>query len=285
MLQVARAPASSLGSWTLLPYDALPIVHSWSTSHNGFVWAPEVTVINGVYIMYVTLKYNPTGIQAIGIATSLTAWGPYFPYDTGSPLVSQDGVLGSLDAYPFLDLDGSRYLYYRGPGPNLISPSIFVQGLAADGLSVNGVVSNVLSPTQPWEFANNVYGVVEGPAMTRCYSNTAYCLLYSGSATQNDDYATGYAVSTNPYGPFTKYPGNPILASGNGILGPGGPSFLLPGDGRIYTMYHSWDSLAYVKRELNMVLLDLNAGITFSDVSTTLPISVVDPTWQVPVCQ
>ncbi len=278
-LQVARAPASALGQWSVLGYDALPTVHSWSTRYGGFVWAPEVTLINGIYVMYVTLRYVATGLQAIGIATSGTAAGPYTPYDTGYPLVAQYGVLGSIDPFPFLDSDGSRYLYYRGPGPDGVTPNIYVQAMASDGLSVYGVVSDLIAPTDAWEMYDNYPGVTEAPAVQKCYSDTAYCLFYSGSPTQTEHYATGFAMASNPFGPFVKYSGNPILSTNGGILGPGSVSFLTLADGRIFLMYQSWDSLAYQARELSMALLTLPAAFSY------VPVAVTNPTWESAICQ
>ncbi|KAK9833659.1 hypothetical protein WJX74_002091 [Apatococcus lobatus] len=282
--QAARAPKSDLGSWTLLDYDALPFVHSWSTLQGGFVWAPEVAFINGHFIMYITLHYTAQNRQAIGIATSPTASGPYMPYDTGYPFISQYGDLGALDAFPFLDSDGSWYMYWRAPGADGIIPHIYVQAMTPDGLSLTGIVSDLLAPSQPWEFfPGALIGVIEAPAVTKCYDNAAYCLFYSGNPTQTAAYSTGVAVSSSPYGPFLKYPNNPLLlANGAGILGPGGLSFMLPGNGQTFAMYHSWDSTAYTARVLNMVELSLNPGLPMS---TNLEVSFVNPTWQVPVCQ
>ena len=236
--------------------------------------------------MYVTLHYTARNVQAIGIATSPTAAGPYIPYDTGYPFISQFGALGSLDAFPFLDSDGSWYMYWRAPAADGITPHIYGQAMTPDGLSLVGVVSDLLAPTDPWEFANNPIGVIEGPAVIKCYYNTAYCLFYSGSATQTEAYATGVAVSSSPYGPFVKYLNNPLLASGSngsGMLGPGGPSFMMPGNGQVFVMYHSWNTLAYTARQLNMDLVNLDPGLL--PLAASLEVSFVDPSWQRPVCQ
>lgn len=233
--------------------------------------------------MYVTLHYTAQNVQAIGIATSPTAAGPYLPYDTGYPFISQYGALGSLDAYPFFDTDGAWYMYWRAPGADGFIPHIYVQAMTPDGLSLTGIVSDLLAPSEPWEYTGDLVGVVEGPAVTKCYSNTAYCLFYSGSGTQTAAYATGVAVSSSPYGPFLKYPNNPtLLTNGAGILGPGGPSFMLPGNGKAFVMYHSWDTVAYTARVLNMVEVNLDPGLP---VSANLEVAFVNPSWQTPVCQ
>jgi beta-xylosidase len=66
-----------------------------------------------------------------------------------------------------------------------------------------------------------------------------YYLLYSGND-WNHDYAMGYATSTSPLGPFTKYRGNPILHGTATVTGPGGGSLFQGPNGDWWLAYHAW---------------------------------------------
>ena len=65
-----------------------------------------------------------------------------------------------------------------------------------------------------------------------------YYLLYSGGGADTQDYAIGYATSKNPMGPFTRYPGNPIMYKGDGIFGPGHASVTKDLRGNLWMVYH-----------------------------------------------
>jgi beta-xylosidase len=65
-----------------------------------------------------------------------------------------------------------------------------------------------------------------------------YYLLYSGGSANTEYYATGYATSRSPLGPFTKYLGNPIVREGRGILGPGHLSVTTDSAGKLWMVYH-----------------------------------------------
>lgn len=180
------------------------------------------------------------------------------------------------------DSDGSWYLYWRRPlSANDSTPIIEVQGMSPDGMSLQGNVTEVLRPSQFWEFHNDTVGVVEAPAVQRCYSNTRYCLFYSGSpcCTYGEFYAVGLATATSPYGPFTKWPTNPILGRNQGIAGPGGIGFARPSAVQTYAMYTAWNNLTYEYRGLNMDLMQLNP------VNTSVPVGFIDPSVGKLVCQ
>jgi beta-xylosidase len=65
-----------------------------------------------------------------------------------------------------------------------------------------------------------------------------YYLLYSASGADTQDYAIGYASATNPLGPFKKYGGNPIVAKGGNIFGPGHCAVIKSHDGQLWMVYH-----------------------------------------------
>lgn len=52
-------------------------------------------------------------------------------------------------------------------------------------------------------------GVAEGPSVLK--RGSKFYLVYTANHFKSPDYAVGYAVSDNLYGPWKKYEGNPIL--------------------------------------------------------------------------
>ena len=68
--------------------------------------------------------------------------------------------------------------------------------------------------------------------------NGTYYLMYSGTGADSPDYGIGYATSTSPVGPFTKYGGNPIAHRGGNVLGPGHHCVIEGPDGRLWLVYH-----------------------------------------------
>ena len=148
----------------------------------GAVWGPEVAYINGQFVMYYSAEDVQMENLCIGIATSPTAGGPYTPINASRPLLCAVGEPGFINPYPFQDSDGSWYLYWRGPrSSDDETPTINVQAMTPDGMHLTGNATMLLQPDQVWEFHNDTVGVVEAPAVQRCYSNTKYCLFYSGS--------------------------------------------------------------------------------------------------------
>ena len=65
-----------------------------------------------------------------------------------------------------------------------------------------------------------------------------YYLLYSASGADSQEYAIGYATAKSPFGPFTKFDGNPIMQKGGNIFGPGHCSVTKASDGQFWMVYH-----------------------------------------------
>ena len=66
-----------------------------------------------------------------------------------------------------------------------------------------------------------------------------YYLVYSGSDFRSQDYALGYATASSPYGPWTKYEGNPIFRRPEGLSGVGHNAIFVDKRGRLMTVFHS----------------------------------------------
>lgn len=211
--------------------DALPELPAWTSA--GKVWAPEVAVHGpDRYVMYYTSSNDASGRQCLGVAVASRPEGPYID-KSSNPLVCQAGQGGSIDASPFQDASGQRWLYWKNDGNAVgMDTWIYVSKLSADGLQLVGETTKLIKQDLPWEG-----NLVEAPYMVE--RNGKFHLFYSANAYDKAEYAVGYALCTTPTGPCTKS-GDPILTTSSDAAGPG-HNMVLQKDGRYWFVYHAWD--------------------------------------------
>ncbi len=234
--------SSDLVTWTamgnILPSASKP---TWAT---GDFWAPEIHKIGSQYVAYFSAR-NTDGKLSIGAASASSPLGPYAPL--AQPLV-HDPNMGLIDASEFTDTDGTPYLLWKEDGNAVGQPTpIHAQPLAADGLSLTGTATTLITNDQAWEGA-----VTEGPWMI-LYAGTYY-LFYSGNSYANTTYALGVARANTVLGPFTKQTG-PILVTGGDWAGPGHCS-VVPGHDDLYVVYHAWEAAHVNASPGRLVLVD-----------------------------
>lgn len=234
-VQVARS--HDLVHWDLLA-DALPGLPAWANPGGSYVWAPEVIQIGTTYVMYYTARDTRSNRQCVGVATSTSPIGKF--KDTSShPLVCQIDQGGTIDPSPFRD-GQELYLYFKNDG-NCCGQTtyLYVQHLAADGLSVTGKPVALVHNEQVWEGH-----VVEAPQMFK--HNGKYYLFFSANDYATPDYAIGYARCNTPTGPCTPAAQNPLLSSRlqvPQVIGPGGESLFQVGS-QTWIAYHEWQVAA-----------------------------------------
>ncbi len=211
--------------------DALPTLPTWAQT--GRTWAPAVIALApNRYVMYYTAAARREGRQCIGRAVSTAPQGPY--RDTSRrPLLCQVEQGGSIDASPFVDIDGRLWLVWKNDG-NAVGRDtwLYAQRLSADGSTLTGAPARLLRQTQPWEGR-----VLEAPFFWR--HKGRLLLFYSANTFNTADYATGYAVCQSPTGPCVKARENPVLRSTNAASGPG-HGFMVRENGRTWLLYHAW---------------------------------------------
>jgi xylan 1,4-beta-xylosidase len=192
----------------------------------GF-WAPQVFKHHGKYYMAYTAD------EHIAIAESDSPLGPF----TQKVFKAVSGEGKQIDPYIFEDTDGSLYLYHvRLQNGN----RIFVARLKADLSDIEeNTVAACISGQEPWENTQNAkWPVTEGPTVMK--HNNLYYLFYSANDFRNIDYAVGYATAKSPMGPWTKYPGNPILNRALiGQNGTGHGDFFTDNSGQLYYVFHT----------------------------------------------
>ena len=183
------------------------------------------------------------------MAVSDNPLGPFT--DIGNKPFYETGEKGVLDSDIFFDEDGKVYMYYSNAmSTNQVKDQkyseVWVIELKRDLSGVKGTPQKLTQPEQKWEYRNSP-GMFwnEGPCMVK--HNGIYYLMYSANCFCNDHYAVGYATSTSPMGPFTKYPLNPILSNEpdpGKISGPGHHAVTVSPDGKEYVIvYHSHDEV------------------------------------------
>ncbi|MGK5679291.1 glycoside hydrolase family 43 protein [Actinoplanes sp. URMC 104] len=212
--------------------DALPQVGKWASPGN--TWAPEVSAgPGGTYLLYYTARSTATDRQCVGVAVADEPGGPYVD-DAAEPLVCQAGEGGSIDASPFTDESGERWLYWKNDG-NAIGQPTYLYGarLSADGLSLAGEPKRLLRNDADWEAH-----VIEAPQMVR-HDGKLY-LFYSANAFDKEAYALGYATCEGPLGPCVKAAENPILKTSPAAAGPGHGFLVTTPGGESWMLYHAW---------------------------------------------
>jgi beta-xylosidase len=213
--------------------EALPELPRWAVP--GRTWAPGVAALGGRYVLYYTVHFAEAGRQAISVATAAEPTGPFVDR-SAQPLLFQADRGGSIDPSPFVDADGTAYLLWKSDD-NAIGQAASLWGapLEADGLALAGEPVDLLCHDCAWEKP-----LVEAPALARP-AGGSYVLFYSGGWWEGDGYAIGYATGDRPLGPFRKETaGEPWVASGPGMAGPGGAEVFQDPAGDWHLAFHAW---------------------------------------------
>jgi beta-xylosidase len=209
--------------------DGYALVKGDSYGISGF-WAPHIFYRNGKFYMAYTADEN------IAIAESDGPLGPF----KQSEIKPISGTSKQIDPYVFFDEDGKIYMYHvRLNNGN----RLFVAEMNDDLSDIKPeTLKECLSATEPWE--NTVLGswpVAEGPTVLKL--NNLYYLFYSANDFRNIDYAVGYAVASNPYGPWKKAKQNPIISRHTvNQNGPGHGDFLQDKNGDWLYVLHTHKS-------------------------------------------
>jgi beta-xylosidase len=223
--------SSDLVDW-VYGTDAFGNLPAWATP--GWTWAPEVATVPGGYAMYYTARHTESQRQCIGVATSSSPLGP-FEDSSLAPLVCQLDQGGSIDASPFTDRDGRRYLYWKNDGNCCGQQTyLYVQRLSENGLQLIGEPKALIYNSEGWEG-----NLIEAPSVYR--RGDKYYLFFSAADYGSDTYGVGYAYGYSPSGPFSKWKGNPILQSTGRVAGPGHQSILEDQNGQPWMVYHAWE--------------------------------------------
>ncbi len=196
---------------------------------HGF-WAPQVFKYGNKYYMAYTAN------EHIAIAKSNSPIGPFVQEDQ-KPF-STSGK--AIDPFVFIDDNGTKYLYFvkLQNGNRIFAAELKDDFSDIKPATVTSCVNAVDHP-QEWEnLANKTWTVTEGPTVLK--HKDTYYLFYSANGFKSIYYALGYATSEKPFGPWTKYEGNPILNKDMiGENGPGHGDFFKDTEGQYHYVFHT----------------------------------------------
>ncbi|QED25811.1 family 43 glycosylhydrolase [Microvenator marinus] len=214
---------------------------------NDRFWAPEIHKVDeGLYVAYYTASTRSNNRLSIGAATASSPLGPFT--DIGEPLI-YDPNPGVIDAHYFRASDGKRYLTWKRDGNAVGARTpIFLQEVAADGVTLSGPVSTILTNDRTWEGA-----VVEGQWIVE--KDGYFYLFYSGNGYASPSYGVGIARATSVRGPYTKA-SSPILRSNGQWDGPGHGAILPGPSGDWVHVYHAWQKGRVGQSPGRQVLVD-----------------------------
>ena len=248
--------------------DGMPALPRWALPNFGNTWAPGVIQIGDTFIDYFVARDTQSDRQCIGLAVADNPIGP-FSDDSQEPFICQVELGGSIDPYPFRDVNGKLYLYWKNDGNCCAKPvDLWVQPLSDDGLRLTGDPKELIERDQPWEIP-----LVENPAMVE--NDGSYYLFYSANRWDSHEYAVGYALCETVTGPCEKPLDEPIYMYTMDVFGPGGESVFAQADGDLVMAYHAWSppNVGYPQGVRSLRIDPLN----FVDGSPVITGPTVDP--------
>ena len=258
-------------------YEGLAL-NKTNTTETRWFWAPEVYHIGDKYIMYYSAN------EHLYAATATSPKGPF--KQVGS--YQMEKLIGSekcIDSHVFIDEDSTAYIFFvRFTDGNCI----WQAKLSDDFITpVEGTLRKCFAASQSWEL--KMGRINEGPNIIK--QGRRYYLTYSGNHYESQDYAVGYAYTTNiATGTWTKYTNNPILRRWDDLVGTGHHSLFYDKEGALRIVFHTHNSTEAIGPRLmyigtmqfrNNNLVMLNDPIIRPTLSTTAPYNpeLITKTW------
>ena len=211
---------------------------------SGFLWAPELHLIDGKWIMYFAAGPSGGGEDVFRIRTyAVVCDGP-------DPMAGNWTVLGQLQTpWDSFNLDstsfvhrGTRYLAWAQREPGIDTNSNLYLAPLATPLTLAAKPARLAVPTLPWEVRG--YKVAEAPALLA--RNGRLFMTYSASAT-DARYCLGMLTARDDADIMDPAAWSksavPVMETSvaNRIYGPGHNSFTVDERGRDLLVFHARD--------------------------------------------
>lgn len=218
--------------------------HEASGPMSGFLWAPELHLIDGRWIMYFAAGPSGGGADAFRIRSyAVVCDGP-------DPMTGNWSVLGQLQTpWDSFNLDstsfvhrGTRYLAWAQQEPGIETNSNLYLAPLATPLTLADKPARLTVPTLPWEIQG--FKVAEAPAILA--RNERLFMTYSASAT-DARYCLGMLTARDDadiMDPAVWAKSTvPVLqtSAAHNIYGPGHNSFTVDERGRDMLVFHARD--------------------------------------------
>jgi beta-xylosidase len=214
--------SDDLKIWKKEPQLALNKKDSWA---DRWFWAPEVYYIKekNKFFMYYSAD------EHICVATGDSPLGP-FVQTVQKPMLEDEKC---IDNTLFIDDDGKPYMYFDRFNDGL---NIWVAELESDLETIKKeTLTKCINVSQPWE---EIWPRVnEGAFITK--HKGLYYLTYSANSYESPFYGIGYATSSSPLGPWTKYDKNPILQKPDSLVGVGHSAMFTDKAGQLKIVFHA----------------------------------------------
>lgn len=223
-------PTSDKGEWMCTDFSVWSSKDLKSWKREGMVldvahdlrwaniraWAPDCIERNGTWYFYFGAD------QKVGVATGNSPVGP-FKDALGRPLLerTKGGKLATntFDPYPFIDQDGTAYLYFG-------SGKAAVVRLKPDLITLDGEPEII--PLHEFR---------EGVVVFRRQGR--YYFMWSIDDARSPDYRVGYGIADSPLGPVTSPADHVVLRQHGAAKGTAHHSVVnVPGTDRWYVAYH-----------------------------------------------
>ena len=193
----------------------------------GF-WAGCVLARGGkFYILY-------TANEQLAVAVADSPAGPFRGLsENWDPMPG--GGDKEIDADWFVDTDGAVYIVFvRLGGGNRIFIARMKDDLSGYDIST---ARECIKAELPWENASDAnWPVVEAGSLHR--RGDVYYLIYTANDFRNPKYAIGYATGPTPFGPWTRFSGNPIQIEAGDVHGTGCGQLIKAGR-QLYMVFHA----------------------------------------------
>lgn len=221
--------SSDLITWEFVA-DVFVFPPRWK--QQGFLWAPDISVVDGVYHLYYSYSTWGDPNPCIGLATAPAPTGPW--QDQGSAVFCSDdiGVRNSIDPYHHVAQDGARTLIWGSFN------GIHAVELSADGTHAVGEPTRLADSRFEAAYLHERYGFY-------------YLFLSSGSCCNGADstYAGWVGRSESLLGPYLddldrdlRYGGGTIVLYRNDRwVGPGHNAVATDDAGADWIVYHAID--------------------------------------------
>lgn len=218
--------------------------HEASGPRSGFLWAPELHLIDGRWIMYFAAGPSGGGQDVFRIRTYAVTC------DGADPMTGNWSVLGEFQTpWDSFNLDstvfthrGTRYFAWAQQEPGIDTNSNLYIAPLATPLTLAAPPARLTVPTLDWEVRG--YKVNEGPAVIG--RNGKLFMAYSASAT-DARYCLGLLSAESDADimdprAWTKSP-EPVFTTcrETSVFGPGHNSFTVDEEGRDILVYHGRD--------------------------------------------
>jgi beta-xylosidase len=249
-----------LRSADFIHWEPLPAALERSESVRvGDWWAPAAAELDGRHYLYYSCGDASIPRHQLRVAVSDAPAGPYRDH---AALTDPARTPFAIDPHPFLDADGSWWLFYARDFLDQEGGAHAGTALVADRLigmtRLAGEERVILRARHPWTlFAANraMYGRVwdwhtlEGPCVVHRHGR--YWCFYSGACWGNASYGLDYAVADRVDGPYSDAGaehGPRVLKTISGVVtGPGHATVVVGPDGDDWLAYHAWDERGEVR--------------------------------------